>query len=1352
MDSPSSSSETTDGSVLYTPDYDSDSDPFFDHSNGPTSASIIAEGFAHSHSSLASHHRSGGSASMVGATRTTDWAEQQSSQSSGLSYAPESKVKSTSQASNQADPAGVVIRTRPNMARTYSIATLLKLGQMKQPAHIELRINPAALTGKVSTSLPATVKTTLLFAARSRLWSDLTFAPSAENIFKVASSNPRCKQQETLRARAHTHSSNPTGRSSNSEEAALYDGTFVRPIRQPYNPPELSLIQKHAGFARFLKQHASPPHHRVTAGGRIVPAGPQSPPPMMLLPSINAIITNPSSKAFSDSQNNLPETSAKASGKAPLAPSIGPLAPQNININAQKSFEFLQQASQGTSTTVNAQNTQIQVPLMNLSGTNLGPLPAGAAPIGFLPDGSPLVYFNGVNYQSFWDGHSTTLRPLQLPTSAPMQMSYNAMPYPQATAGAHYNGLYGSGGPAHAQDASSSLRGTTTFSYAQDPTQQLNLAQPENTHQLHDQLANELTALDKYAALHLHEFSPAENEHYTVRRRQLVEQLDFLRVSKENTEPPNPNTAPMFGVQTTLPCGPSTSFMGGAAIPYRSAGSRNHFSKTPETPNLLESAPSHLPGFGLNSRLAPPETPVTKSLSPDAPPFVPARAKPAVPGPASTNQPSGGHGGSHREDDGTKGLNLSHRLHDQGGISNQLGVNVPMSSGNSRTGSKPVVDSFRSGSDFQNAEVLPTVTPAEIEYATRPGINPPYSSKMYCTTVEEFEEVLRRVREQAQLYGCLGGQSKDPAYDAEQDVRWAMADREPIPLPKSPADHVANPRPWSWDDSAFNPRPLVVINPSWAPDRVGHKSFQQTSSFMSNMPRPRADSWNTDPEMEGSAYRTQNFFVNSPPWKQRLPYGGDDVGLPHDHEYGDKFVDQNHSGARSSHLMSGGALEKGGLQQTGNLNEASGSYAKHGLNSKDHGAQRQPYIENTPETLAKSKKYCGYPAADVNFVEQSQGKEQLWSFQSREVTGRDPGTSQPWRKRKDSWDTNSDTSNDWARNAAAKIVPGVAPYLPGSNAQDIRPWPNPHGGLCAESDALSFDSQGVPCSTSHYTKRIVSDTWRAAKVNLPPVHGYSEAFSAPTSAREQHPIELHPAVNFAKLPNDDTSQGFLRGMLKSPRYSATRVHQSEPFDLVQHQIQVNKHADEKYSKRHANKENVKSEGYPDAAHGFGGGLGKSSYNSFNNYPSMDQDAFANKARSSLAASSYHAMARLPQYDGAGDALSSSSRGARSALPQNDGSASRLGGEKDVPAGSAQNGVHVEYFSRLEQAKLYDVGSTDKYDYRGLTRKEFSVAPDRPSKPRIHNGSVDRYFLDLGEEEFREMSATGNLDASSHRLL
>lgn len=52
------------------------------------------------------------------------------------------------------------------------------------------------------------------------------------------------------------------------------------PRRQPINAPQGKLAQSDAGFARFLKDHSSPKHHRVTAGGRIVPMD-LSPPPVI---------------------------------------------------------------------------------------------------------------------------------------------------------------------------------------------------------------------------------------------------------------------------------------------------------------------------------------------------------------------------------------------------------------------------------------------------------------------------------------------------------------------------------------------------------------------------------------------------------------------------------------------------------------------------------------------------------------------------------------------------------------------------------------------------------------------------------------------------------------------------------------------------------------------------------------------------------------------------------------------------------------------------------------------------------------------------------------------------------------
>lgn len=211
-------------------------------------------------------------------------------------------------------------------------------------------------------------------------------------------------------------------------------------------------------------------------------------------------------------------------------------------------------------------------------------------------------------------------------------------------------------------------------------------------------------------------------------------------------------------------------------------------------------------------------------------------------------------------------------------------------------------------------------------------------------------------------------------------------------------------------------------------------------------------------------------------------------------------------------------------------------------------------------------------------------------------------------------------------------------------------------------------------------------------------------------------------------------------MLKSPRYSATRVHQSEPFDFMQYQSQ-------------ANKENFKSEGYEDTTSRHSRGLGKNEYDSPNAYQSAGQIIFPNKARSSLAASSYHAMGRLPQYDGAGEeALSSSNFQTRPALPQHDGSSSGPERKKTLPDGSAADPTISGPCSRLEQAKLYDVGPTDTFDYRGLTSKDFSTMPDRPSNARSHYQDVDRYFDRLRAEELLDISTELGSDSITHRRL
>ncbi|KAI9728570.1 MAG: hypothetical protein M1834_007598 [Cirrosporium novae-zelandiae] len=88
--------------------------------------------------------------------------------------------------------------------------------------------------------------------------------------------------------------------SVDSNDVVLFAGHGVQhPSRQPLGPPKDPLDQKKAGFARFLKEHASPSSHRVTAGGRIVPMNPVVPPPAF----------DPENVGSNNNEQNGPDTS-----------------------------------------------------------------------------------------------------------------------------------------------------------------------------------------------------------------------------------------------------------------------------------------------------------------------------------------------------------------------------------------------------------------------------------------------------------------------------------------------------------------------------------------------------------------------------------------------------------------------------------------------------------------------------------------------------------------------------------------------------------------------------------------------------------------------------------------------------------------------------------------------------------------------------------------------------------------------------------------------------------------------------------------------------------------------------------
>ena len=577
-------------------------------------------------------------------------------------------------------------------------------------------------------------------------------------------------------------------------------------------------------------------------------------------------------------------------------------------------------------------NAQMQAPLLNFFGERLGPLPSGATPYGFMTDGSPLVHYNGMHWQTYWNGHVNALRPLQVPNGGPMQTGYDNMGYSVPPLAPQHYGPYGRHSLGYPLDPMASLHNASGLTYPAEAFGQPGIAQPENPQDLHDHLAAELTALDKYVALHLHEFSVAENEGYTFRRRQLVEQLDHLRVSKENGQSSQP--AIVSGHN-----GNAVNFLSNTHGPDR--GTNNAYGNATQGMNQLNmsftpyggnSRARQFPVAGPSFRLAATATPINKSLSPDAAPFIPSGMKPATSETVNGDQLLGSRTQVQPSQSATKAAQSSLTFPD---CNKEDKWYEDFGTGNEP--SKAAIPAFPPLSDSHVAEPLPVVTECEIAYAK--NVNPKGGPKVYCSTLEEFQEVIRRVREQAKVYGCKGGQSKDPAYDAEEDIRWAMADGDTILLPRSPADHVAHPRPWDWNDSAFNSDPRTPY-------------FRRKANLDRRDPSPYGleGLYPTKAEVADTTDRsgTRSPWVRSP----YLPPGPDSPPLDYEGVY-KKFRAPYERLSWEEHCAESDKIESSRAAWIASL-------SKGGLSQGVSQAQRQSSVEDAPTSPPKSFQQNGY--------------------------------------------------------------------------------------------------------------------------------------------------------------------------------------------------------------------------------------------------------------------------------------------------------------------------------------------------------------------------------------------------------
>jgi len=600
------------------------------------------------------------------------------------------------------------------------------------------------------------------------------------------------------------------------------------PRRQPCSPPSSSLAQQHDGFARFLKEHASPPHQRVTAGGRIVPAA--GPPPIFNVESLRVPTSGSGTQEPSATLQELRKGSAAEEGFRHTAAAAANNALSNGHENiplgnhhssrAQQAIVSIQaDGSKGNQT-----NGQLQLQV----GT-APHVPSGSNPF-VLADGSNVVIQNGYPYRVYWNGFQTVSEPMIIPFAAvPGSMHTNlqsAGVAPQYSIANPY---------ANTAIVPLTLFNTANGQDARPPQSDQQL--PDHAlERLQETFRYELKKLDKHIALRSHMFSTLEHNSYVAQRKHLVEQMDNIRISRRSGSRSSSNT-----MATTQGYLNSTLIASthGYNVNHRASMQVDPTSQDPrvigipakfDAQGIVTGPPWNALVNGVSkaaSATAPIAEPQQKTpppkkglgassiLSPDAPPFIPSSMKKSTARKVETcilNDQRQNDSANMNLPSSVMAPRMSYGDH-LVVTKTQKAIAIPSADKESQTtfqGSSkalwPHGRSRMSGSGSAMYDLVPLVHQADIAYVENLSLNPMQDFKLYCSTTTEFQEVIRRVREQARLYGCEGGQSKDPEYDAEQDIRWAMADRSPIPLPKKLPDHIVNPRPWNWNDSAFNIR------------------------------------------------------------------------------------------------------------------------------------------------------------------------------------------------------------------------------------------------------------------------------------------------------------------------------------------------------------------------------------------------------------------------------------------------------------------------------------------------------------------------------------------------------------------
>lgn len=334
---------------------------------------------------------------------------------------------------------------------------------------------------------------------------------------------------------------------------------FKRPSRQPHDPPQGVFAQSDSGFERFLKEHSSPRHQRVTAAGRIVPMKQLAPAPMIKLP-VNQESTMSGVQVHDESQlplgataqpmgqdqntNHCPSTSLHPAALTDYASFMGVngnLVPQlqipglfpnfphcgitpamilppqlSLQPGTQQSFRPEHQSMDSLPVFPNVAGHGIGADQMALHQNMNSNCPAAIVPFMACHAGSSASrdsseLSTGSNLNKIASAYNSITKGSD-PFYNPTELSTPRTPTPQAL-------------------MTSQTRTSSNVSREVSPFQKL-----QNVTKEYSSLSVQLSRLDRYTAVHTWDMDPRQKRIVVEQRMSLVRELDVIRTYKEQLE------------------------------------------------------------------------------------------------------------------------------------------------------------------------------------------------------------------------------------------------------------------------------------------------------------------------------------------------------------------------------------------------------------------------------------------------------------------------------------------------------------------------------------------------------------------------------------------------------------------------------------------------------------------------------------------------------------------------------------------------------------------------------------------------------------------------------------------------